>query len=64
MYDWSFSGSVARASEQPAAVGDDPRVVAGGEALRPRPAREREQLARSGKPPLQRVHGFGVSPRA
>ena len=57
-------GRVGRAREQqPAAVLDDPRVVAGRE---PRGADTAANASSSAKrkPPLQRMHGFGVSPRA
>ena len=63
MYDWSLRSSSGAREQPSAAVLDDACVVAGDEA---RPRRHDARSASSSpkrKPPLQVMHGFGVSPR-
>ena len=63
MYDWSFASSAPRCRSSPAAMLCDPRVVAGREPVAAG-ARANASSSAKRKLPLQRTHGFGVSPRA
>ena len=63
MYDWSLTRVEPARKQETAAMLDDPCVVTCREGVCAGAVREREQAAKR-KPPLQWMHGLGVSPRS